>query len=445
MTISETLRAGGPQDILGFIPHSLGYWPRQSLVAITVQGKRLGATLRVDLPRGDECTEGPDATLSRFSETVRDYLLQDTAADASLLAIYSSDAWSSLSERLTGLLGSLSATLGAAGLPVRDAWFVGEERWRDAFCSDRVCCPSWGRPLSEISDSFLSAELILRGSRVDSGPDALVSPAATALPAEILAEERWLGDLRLREHSRPQFLAVLECWHRAMGDGAVLRHSRAGALHKEANIGAYLCATLRIPAWRDAILVMAAAGAGVALVGVQDFGLFDDETDVGQTLWPWSEKETEEPTVQEQAAKSPRTGNGGGKVSAGFSNALIAECGHCTPLRMRNSAPGYGEVLLGMAPSVPLWDHVEGLEAALEQCILRGTPEAKAAALTGKGWIEWCRGRGSYASVYLNRALVTEPGYRLAELLQDLVGRGTLCGWAGKPESAWQKFRPDPA
>ena len=50
MTAPDHLRITGPEDILGFIPHSLGYWPASSLVAMTMQGKRLGATLRVDLP-----------------------------------------------------------------------------------------------------------------------------------------------------------------------------------------------------------------------------------------------------------------------------------------------------------------------------------------------------------------------------------------------------------
>jgi hypothetical protein len=50
MTPPERLTVRGPEDILGFIPHSLGYWPAQSLVAMTLQGKSLGATLRLDLP-----------------------------------------------------------------------------------------------------------------------------------------------------------------------------------------------------------------------------------------------------------------------------------------------------------------------------------------------------------------------------------------------------------
>ena len=88
MTPPERLTITGPEDILGFIPHSLGYWPANSLVAMTMQGKRLGATLRVDLPDLDS-----DPGLLRFSRTVRDYLEADHDADGTLLVLFSEEGW----------------------------------------------------------------------------------------------------------------------------------------------------------------------------------------------------------------------------------------------------------------------------------------------------------------------------------------------------------------
>jgi len=105
---------------------------------------------------------------------------------------------------------------------------------------------------------------------------------------------------------------------------------------------------------------------------------------------------------------------------------------------------GYGEVLMGLAPDVPDWAGLDALDRILgELAVPGGTPAA--AALTLRGWVAWCRGRGSYAAAHLGQALGIEPEYRLAELLLDLVGRGTLCGWAARKEAAWQKFRTDPA
>lgn len=106
--------------------------------------------------------------------------------------------------------------------------------------------------------------------------------------------------------------------------------------------------------------------------------------------------------------------------------------------------PGYGEVLLGLDPVVPAWHTLNSLDEVLEQLSACGG-QAGAAALTGRGWIAWCRGRGSYAAAYLGRALDEEPGYRLAELMLELVRRGTLCGWAARKEAAWRKFEPDAA
>ncbi|HAG61051.1 MAG TPA: hypothetical protein DCL83_17850, partial [Arthrobacter bacterium] len=68
----EHLTVRGPEDILGFIPHSLGYWPADSLVAMTLQGTRLGATLRLDLPGPETLADPRD-----YARTVRDYLLAD--------------------------------------------------------------------------------------------------------------------------------------------------------------------------------------------------------------------------------------------------------------------------------------------------------------------------------------------------------------------------------
>ena len=87
MTAPDHLRITGPEDILGFIPHSLGYWPENSLVAMTMQGKRLGATLRVDLPVPGGGSGRRDM-LAGFARNVVAYLQADDAADGSLLAFF---------------------------------------------------------------------------------------------------------------------------------------------------------------------------------------------------------------------------------------------------------------------------------------------------------------------------------------------------------------------
>lgn len=412
MKPSEHLTVRGPEDILGFIPHSLGYWPAESLVAMTLQGNRLGATLRLDLP-------GPD-TLAHpraYARTVRDYLLADEHADAALLACFTNDGWMDPPGTYRGLLDALQSVLGAAGMPVRDAWYVGDAFWRDAFCADASCCPSPGRSVQSIRDSMLNAEMVFRGSSVGPAPEdgAYPSPTLSGSDKEavLAVEATWAAQLDRRRGSREQFRQLMLHWE------ALLAAVPGQAL--PASDVAFLRASLRVPAWRDAVLVMAAAGQAAALAGAEMFGIFDD----GCILAPV----------------------GPGPSSCGIPAPGAELTGREPPgpdTRGTPGIPGYGEVLLGLDPEVPAWHTLNGLDAVLEQLSSCGG-QAGAAALTGRGWIAWCRGRGSYAAAYLGRALEEEPGYRFAELMLELVRRGTLCGWAARKEAAWRKFEPDAA
>ncbi|MCB5275204.1 hypothetical protein BJG92_02752 [Arthrobacter sp. SO5] len=436
MTAPDHLRITGPEDILGFIPHSLGYWPARSLVAMTLQGKRLGATLRVDLPDdgdGGGGVGGPGGSrgVVRFARSVASYLESDEEADGSLLAFFTGidgdrAAWA-------GLLGELELVLSEAGMPVRDAWLIGAEYWCNAYCSDPSCCAPPGRPVEEIRNSRLNAEMVFRGSTVGAAPGA-GAPQQPRLPEdpEVLASElAWAQWFAGRWLERQLFDQVLDVWGQVM-------HA-APVQELPADLSGYLRAALCVPAWRDAVLVMAAAGAEAARRGAEEFGLFDGgsapphgATGAGKglrkpALPPPPLPTLPLPTTEGDPDQPLPAGSGG--VGAGDVPA---------------DAPGYGEVLLGLAPAVPDWQRMGRLEHILIQLGEAGG-EAAAAALTGRGWIEWCRGKGSYADALFSQAGEHCPGYRLAELLAELVRRGTLCGWAGRRDAAWQKFEPEAA
>ncbi|MET3173897.1 UNVERIFIED_ORG: hypothetical protein ABIB52_001735 [Arthrobacter sp. UYCu721] len=415
MKPSEHLTVRGPEDILGFIPHSLGYWPADSLVAMTLQGNRLGATLRLDLPGPETLADPRD-----YARTVRDYLQADENADAALLACFTNDGWMEPPGTYRGLLDALQAVLGAAGMPVRDAWFVGDAFWRDAFCTDPSCCPSPGRSVQAIRDSMLNAEMVFRGSSVGPAPEDGAHPPPTLSgedrTAILASEATWAAQLDRRRGSREQFGQLMVQWE------ALLANVPGPAL--PVNDVAYLRASLRVPAWRDAVLVMAAAGQAAALAGAERFGIFD----TGCILAPVGPA-----FLGPSPSGLPASGAGlPGREPAGPGTKGMP------------GIPGYGEVLLGLDPVVPAWHTLNSLDAVLEQLSASGG-QAGAAALAGRGWIAWCRGRGSYAAAYLGRALEEEPGYRLAELMLELVRRGTLCGWAARKEAAWRKFQPDAA
>jgi hypothetical protein len=269
--------------------------------------------------------------------------------------------------------------------------------------------------VDEIRDSRLNAEMVFRGSSVGEDP----SLTGDALPGEapsdrsvVESEKRWAEELAALRGSRSQFATILDAWERVL--------ATEGPAQVSAGLAGYLRASLCVPHWRDAVLVMSAAGRLAAEQGAEDFGIFD-------------------PSSGQQAIPAPLDGlPRDGLQPGGLPPA-------CPPDDAAYAVPGYGEVLLGLAPASPRWDRMRTLEVVLQQLGAAGGGEGCAASLTGRGWIEWCRGRGSFAHALLTRAVAAHPGYRLAELLSELVSRGTLCGWAGRRDAAWQKFEPDAA
>ena len=459
MTAPDHLRISGPEDILGFIPHSLGYWPENSLVAMTMEGKRLGATLRVDLPAlgggvvggrsggggGNPAAPGRAGAGSRrrsssgrsdalagFARNVVSYLQADVAADGSLLAFFTDTDTNSDDGRpaLAVLLKELELALEAAGMPVRDAWVIGAEFWRNAYCSDPDCCVPPGRPIEQITNSKLNAEMVFRGSSVGEAPGAQgTKPVPRPVdPAVRAAEFGWAAQFSSRRRDRAQFAQVLDVWTMVM-------QAAAQSPDLTPELTGYLRASLCIPSWRDAVLVMAAAGRPAAERGAEDFGMFDPQA--GSATRPGTNS-SPGPGPTPSPIPGPRPSDG--QPAAGADAGSVPDAGPGA-----DTLPGYGEVLLGLAPSVPDWALMVGLERVLQLLGSLGGGESTAAAMTARGWIEWCRGRGSYADALYRQALQDYPGYRLAELLAELGRRGTLCGWAARREAAWQKFAPDAA
>ncbi|WP_285318289.1 DUF4192 family protein [Pseudarthrobacter sp. lyk4-40-TYG-27] len=433
MTAPERLTVHGPEDSLGFIPHSLGYWPASSLVAMTLRGTTLGATLRLDLPDLETQVDP-----SGFARAVRRYLQSDVEADGSLLAIFTTDAGAAPPTAYDQLVRDVQAVLDQAGMPVRHAWFVGDAYWRDALCRDSSCCPPPGRPVQQIRDSTLNAEMVYRGSSIEAAPGSGTAHVP-ALPGKYVAsvlarEDGWMEELAGRTRSRAQFSSVLDFWERILGQPA------ATPWQPDAERDAFLRATIFVPTWRDAVLVMAAAGRSAAEAGAELFGALDD---VGA-----SEVAGDSAVFAPLASPAACLDTAPRLRTPGFGAATApARLGRDRRPRLLNPAgppvAGYGEILMGVAPEVPCWAALDMLDRVLEHLAAPGG-RAGAAALAGRGWIAWCRGRGSYAAAYLGEALRLEPGYRLAELLLDIVARGALCGWAARKDAAWQKFGPDP-
>jgi len=154
--MNDFIKFTGPADVLAFIPHTLGQTPTESFVALTMQGNKIGATLRVDAPFGQDPVG--------YAQTIVSYLTADEAATGSLLVIYTDESTTDGSSPYAGHVEALRSELETAGMPLQDAWLVTSELWRNYLCTDTSCCPD--ESLDTVTTSNGNAALIYRGSAV---------------------------------------------------------------------------------------------------------------------------------------------------------------------------------------------------------------------------------------------------------------------------------------
>lgn len=398
-----------PEDILAFIPHTIGEWPTESLIAVAVGGGSVGVTVRVNLP-----TDGSGApNAEELTGAVRDHLAGDVLADSCVLAVFTSQSWTDpCAPPWIDLVTSLGDDLAAAGIPVLDAWLVGRTHWRSMLCSDASCCPWPGRPIEAIESSRLGAEMVYRGSsfgdpvRHDSRKP---SPRRLELEGQAIcaAGEHGLADSELW-WSAAAFASALACWEEALS-GASIPAERI----------LFLASSLTRPALRDAALVAAAVGATTAWTASVEVGAVDPAELASRpepSDFPGASSRRVQEAVEGWLAGGRSRGGG-----AGTEAALT-----------------YGAVLLGGTRERPDWARIGRFERLLRQMSELEEPEIRAPALALLGWILWARGRGSRAAAYLRRALLAVPGYRFAELFARVVDSGEVAGWARRPETAWR-------
>lgn len=326
--MNDAIRITSPADILGFIPHALGFAPRESFVFVTLRGNTLGATLRVDAP----VTGDP----SGFARAMLEYIALDTHATAVLLAIYTGETPEAgeprpFHEHVEALIGALEA----AGTPLKDAWLVTAEHWQNLLCDpDAGCCGP--EPLESITDGQLNAEMVFRGSSYQKQPGT--SYAAFTGPADTAQR---------------------------------IREALPGALASELGAGRAL--------WAKAL---AGNGFTNAETTVQLLACFQ-RPDLRDVL---------------------------------FCNVIEPE---------RPDAEGSGDLLTGQGIA-PDWNRVDRAQDTA-RVLIDAAPEGyRAALLTLIGWLAYLKGQSSVAADHFAAALADAPGYRLAELMDELVSRGTI-------------------
>jgi hypothetical protein len=146
-------------DMVSAVPHMLGFQPAESLVAVSLRGRRLrmSLTVRLDLPDSAEA----------FDEVVRRTTLAmaKDRAGAVLLFVFTDEPPGDRGMPYADLVDAVEDRLSA---PLRDAMLVADARVWSYRCDDPDCCPTDGMPLDPTSPGAmqLSAASALQGRAV---------------------------------------------------------------------------------------------------------------------------------------------------------------------------------------------------------------------------------------------------------------------------------------
>lgn len=185
----EELTIRTPADVLSFVGHTLGFWPRESLVCVTLSDNHIGATLRVDLPK-------PGTEIS-YARTVAGYLAHDTNAANVLFAVYTSQTEQSGQVKpQAATIAALTGALAERGMSIRDGLLVGDETVSpyDGSAEDRRSIP-----LATLQSSQINAEFVYRGSAIEP-TNRITLPASTKETKTTDAVQKRvkeLGDLKV--------------------------------------------------------------------------------------------------------------------------------------------------------------------------------------------------------------------------------------------------------
>jgi hypothetical protein len=195
MTADITLR--GPDDVVAALPYQLGYHPRDSVVAVSLRGKRVGLVARCDIP--------PAGHERQVVATLIGPLLRDGAT--SVIVVGFEDVPDASHPLVLALVERLELT----GIDVTDVAVVRDGRRYSPVCSE-PCCPPEGVELTHPADVPCVAEFVALGRAPLGSRDAvedLVAPEPWRCAGVAAAIESRSGMPRRRRRSAAAWRAVL--------------------------------------------------------------------------------------------------------------------------------------------------------------------------------------------------------------------------------------------
>jgi len=326
----------------------------------------VGLVVRVDLPHLADPQGGP-----ALARRLLAYLGRDEAEHA-VVVLYTDDdprdRPGPAQRAAEHLRDAAEPSLG--NIPV---WVVTRTGYLSLDCVDD-CCPPGGRPLVDLDSTQIGAQLVLAGSAVaDSRDDIgrIRSAGAERRRTVARARRRWESH---REEALVGGPDAVASWRldSVVAWREVVRRMSTPEGHGTRVPWGRLEAGLDDRRVRDAVLVALVPGTGD--LAERSVAAGDDDLD--------------------------------GALGAAMAK-IIDPAQAVTPPEPATAA------------------HV----AALEGVVAHGRAGAQAPALTLLALLSWWQGDGARARVLLDGALDSDPGYRLAVLLDDALGAAIPPGW----------------
>ncbi len=250
----QVVRLADCGDLVSAVPYLMGFVPRRSLVLVSLRGPRLswGLTARADLPRDQV----------RFDVTaLADQLVERVCADGPrelVAVVYDDLPWVTDPRPWAGLVEAVRVAAKSGGTDLREAVYVGAERFWSFSCTVATCCPPTGRLISSTRGSPAAAAFVFDGvapARVREEVEARLRPGGPSARAAVRSMsddqmrgvlERWSGK-DLEGQSR---------WGRAVVDlfGEVVHRYTVGGTSVGASEAARLLVGLAVTGVRDDVI-----------------------------------------------------------------------------------------------------------------------------------------------------------------------------------------------
>jgi Domain of unknown function (DUF4192) len=429
--MTTTIHLSGPADVLTVLPYQLGFHPHECLVVVSLRGTRMGLVQRIDLPPPEHVVDAVAAMIAP--------LRQETPRAALLIGFEQREGQS------RAMLDEMADACLAHGIEVADRMVVRGGRWFDLDCT-QGCCPPEGLPLPPPSEVPAVAEFV--GREICPLPDrsALADLLEPNLPqlSSPLAEVLRLADewSQLRQEVTDAVEAGLTTAKTELGTGATERGTGA----TERGTGATERGT----------------GATERGTGETERGTGETERGTGETERGTGETElgTRETEIHTRGTEL----HGFRASELAVWSLVLCDLDDAEPIRelppqdlamlavsltdvdLRDGliawlCPGAlpqdliePDLFVQLSRTLPEPPWFGGDAGEMAQVIGRqrierrlcelcaALPDALAVpVLTVLASFTWWRGDGALTRIALDRALRTEPHYRLAELLERMV------------------------